>query len=68
MRLGICVLLIIMNLFWGGGLKSEAAEKNIVVFNIEGEIDPSSVAVLKKAYDKAEQLQASLIIMQMDME
>ena len=66
MRLGICVLLIIMNLFWGGGLKSEAAEKNIVVFNIEGEIDPSSVAVLKKAYDKAEQLQASLIIMQMD--
>lgn len=66
MRLGICVLLIIMNLFLGGGLKSEAAEKNIVVFNIEGEIDPSSVAVLKKAYDKAEQLQASLIIMQMD--
>lgn len=66
MRLLILLLVLFSNVFWANQLQASSIPNKVIVFNIEGEIDPSSVAMLKKAYQEAEKQQAKLIVMQMD--
>lgn len=66
MRLLILLLILFSNVFWANQLQASSIPNKVIVFNIEGEIDPSSVAMLKKAYQEAEKQQAKLIVMQMD--
>lgn len=66
MRILALVLILLLN-FCGLTSAAQATEpQKVVVFQIDGTIDDSSLAMVKKAYQKAEQENASLIVMQMD--
>lgn len=66
MRVLALVLILLFNLCTGVLAATPAEQQKVVVFKIEGTIDDTSLAVVKKAYKQAEQEQADLIVMQMD--
>ena len=65
MKILFFTLLMIMNIFGYAQAAPDTANK-VVVFNITGEIDQSSLAMVRKAYSVADKERAALIVMQMD--
>lgn len=66
MKILALVLILLLN-FCGLTFAAQSVDQQkVVVFQLDGTIDDSSLAVVKKAYTRAEEEHASLIVMQMD--
>lgn len=63
----VIVMFIMIMMSFMPIINAETAQiDKVVIFNIEGEINASSLAMVKKAYQQANDDKANLIIMQMD--
>ena len=66
MRVFLLIVMLFCGMLHTDNIVSAATPTKVLVFNINGEIDGSSLALVKKAYETAEKEQVQAVVMQLD--